>query len=287
MRSESFRTVLTQEQHAMQGVPAFGRSTGADAALPLIPHSHKDKYEIVLLSAGVRCLHADGVNYTVYENNAFFVRPNEVHSADRPTKTSGEILWFQLNATGNLLDLPEQTSKFIQFKLSSCQTRLFCITPSIFSSFQESFRLLNRNDTISRLKGQSLFLYALLSLFEAPKAAQILSPEIDRVKQYIMLHLHDAIDMDVLCDKSGMPMRTFLEEFERQIGFSPKEYILRSKIERSCIDIAKTQKPFADIAFSYHFSSASYFSILFKRYQGCTPKQYRKKYSKKRGSDHK
>lgn len=284
MKSQSFRTVLTQQEHHMQGVPAFGRSSGTDAALPLIPHSHKDKYEIVLLSDGVRCFHADGVDYTIYENNAFFVRPNESHFADRPTKTSGELLWFQLNAEGNLLNLPQQISDFVQFKLSSCQTRLFCISPAVFSSFQESFKLLLRGDTVSYIKGQALFVYALLSLFEAPKAAQILSPDIDRAKQYIMTHLHEAIDIEQLCDQSHRSVASFSEEFERQIGFSPKEYILRAKIEHSKTSLVKTQKPFADIAFDYHFSSASYYAILFKRYEGCTPKQYRKKFSKKRGN---
>ena len=266
MKSQSFRTVLTQQEHHMQGVPAFGRSSGTDAALPLIPHSHKDKYEIVLLSDGVRCFHADGVDYTIYENNAFFVRPNESHFADRPTKTSGELLWFQLNAEGNLLNLPQQISDFVQFKLSSCQTRLFCISPAVFSSFQESFKLLLRGDTVSYIKGQALFVYALLSLFEAPKAAQILSPDIDRAKQYIMTHLHEAIDIEQLCDQTHRSVASFSEEFERQIGFSPKEYIIQQRIALAKGLICQTDLNLDDIATRCGYLDKNTLDKLFVRH---------------------
>jgi len=274
---KSFRRVLTAEQHGLFGVPVFACAKGAEAVLPMIEHRHKDKYECVLLNGGTRVLTAGGLPYTVYPENAFFTHPDEPHAADRATKNAGEMLWFQINAQGPLLSLTEEEQRFLRSLLSSCKVRMFCVTHEVYAMFRESFRLLCRESTASALKGRTLFLYALIALLESPEAVPVLSPEIGRAKQHILSHLRERIDPDELREGSGISRADFQERFIQQIGFAPKEYILRLKIEAAARDIAQSGRSFADIAFDYHFSSLSYFKTLFKRYIGCSPKQYRER----------
>ena len=274
---KSFRRVLTAEQHGLFGVPVFACAKGMEAVLPMIEHRHKDKYECVLLNGGTRVLTAGGLPYTVYPENAFFTHPDEPHAADRATKDAGEMLWFQINAQGPLLSLTEEEQHFLRSLLSSCRARMFCVTPEVYAMFRESFRLLCRGSAASALKGRTLFIYALTALLESPEAVPLLSPEIDRAKQYILSHLHEGIDPDDLREGSGLSRADFEARFMEKIGFMPKEYILRLKIEAAARDVAQSGRSLADIAFDYHFSSLSYFKTLFKRYIGCSPKQYRER----------
>lgn len=278
---KSFRHVLTADQHGLLGVPVFACAKGADAALPIIEHRHKDKYECVLLKDGVRTLSCGGVPYTVYPENAFFVHPDEPHSADVPGKGAGEMLFFQINAQGSLLSLTEEEQGFVRMKLSECRTRLFCVPESVYAMFRESFRLLAKGGMSAALRGRAIFICALMSLLESPAAAAVLSPEIDRAKRHIMAHLREPIDPDELRESSGLSRTAFAERFEAQIGFAPKEYIRRLKIEAAARELAEGTRTIADVAFEYRFSSLTYFKTLFKRYIGCSPKQYREKARKR------
>lgn len=279
---KSFRRVLTEQEHGLSGVPVFACAKGKEAVLPMIEHRHKDKYECVLLGEGTRILTAGGLPYTVYPENAFFTHPDEPHAADFASRHAGEMLWFQLSAQGPFLGMGPEEQKFVRRLLSDCRARMFSVSPDVYAMFRESFRLLSRNGTASMLKGRALFTCALIALLESPAAVPVLSPEIDRAKLYILSHLQEGIDPDDLRNGSGLSRMEFEKRFMEQIGFVPKEYILRLKIEAAARDIAQGRHDFADIAFGYHFSSTAYFKTLFKRYMGVSPKQYRAKQGKQR-----
>lgn len=282
VKETAYRYVLTTGNHCLTGIPVFACAKGSEAVLPLIDHRHRDKYECVLLESGTRTLTAAGVPYTVYPENAFLTHPDEPHSGDHAAKTAGEMLWFQLNAEGPLLNLTEQETHFIRARLYSCKTRLFHIPPHVYEMFRESFTLLQKGGNAALLKGRALFVYALTALLEAPEAAVVLSPEIDRAKQYIHAHIRESIDADDLREASGLKRGEFETQFEKQLGFEPKEYILRMKLDAAAKDLAQTKRSMADIAFGYSFSSVFYFKTVFKRYMGVSADKYRKKQQKTR-----
>lgn len=281
-KEPGYRYVLTPERHGLPGIPVFACCKGEDAVLPMIKHRHRDKYECVLLENGTRTLNASGVSYTVYPENAFLTHPDELHSADSTNANAGEMLWFQLNAEGPLLGLSEAETHFIRARLYSCETRLFHIPPNVYELFRESFTLLQKGGSAASLKGRVLFVYALTTLLEAPSAAAVLSPEIDAAKQYLLRHIRESIDVDDLREASKLPRADFEEKFEKQLGFSPKEYILRIKLETAAKELVQSNKHLSEIAFGYNFSSVFYFKTVFKRYMGISVEKYRKQQQKKK-----
>lgn len=281
-KEPGYRYVLTPERHGLPGVPVFACAKGEDAVLPLINHRHRDKYECVLLESGTRTLTASGVAYTVYPENAFLTHPDELHSGDPANDSAGEMLWFQLNASGPLLGLTEAETHFIRARLYSCETRLFHIPPNVYELFRESFKLLQKGGSAASLKGRVLFVYALTTLLEAPAAAAVLSPEIDAAKQYLLRHIREGIDTEDLREASKLPRIEFEEKFEKQLGFAPKEYILRMKLEAAAKELAQPKKNLSEIVFGYNFSSVFYFKTVFKRYMGVSVDKYRKQQQKKK-----
>lgn len=71
----------------------------------------------------------------------------------------------------------------------------------------------------------------------------------------------------------------FARVFKEQTGMSPKNYVLKTRIERSKELLAETGWKISDIALSVGFSTQQRFNEIFKKYTGLTPMEYRKKHA--------
>ena len=67
----------------------------------------------------------------------------------------------------------------------------------------------------------------------------------------------------------------FSTVFKQSCGSSFKEYLNMVRIEESKRLLANTDYSVIDIAIAVGFEDQSYFSKVFKKYTGLTPKQYR------------
>jgi len=66
--------------------------------------------------------------------------------------------------------------------------------------------------------------------------------------------------------------RTFRQYYRCSIS----EYIYKLRVEQSCRDLVGTDTPLCEIAIAVGFSDQSHFTVVFKRYTGMTPGQYRR-----------
>ena len=67
----------------------------------------------------------------------------------------------------------------------------------------------------------------------------------------------------------------FSTVFKNSTGLSFKEYLNKVRIEESKILLLNTDFSIIDIAIAVGFEDQSYFSKVFKKYTGTTPKQFR------------
>ncbi len=278
-----YRIMLPMERTGIPALRTFGHTAGPEAGLPMIEHRHKDKFEFVLLVKGIQQHMVSGVSYTLYGGQAFAVRPNEPHSCVQNCGEYSELLWFQLDAFGpeGFLGLSGRDGQTLYDLLTGFSARQFELSRRLIRLFLEAFELLSGLDCQMRMKGRALFLFCLLNLLESSAVVTALSDPIDKAKQYILRHIQEAIDMDELLLASGLPMAEFREEFSAQIGMTPREFIQVQKVEASRPLVAAGMTP-ADVAYEFHFSSPSYFKLLFKRVMGMSMKQYYRKSQKEK-----
>ena len=279
-----YRVVLTPEQSLIPALAVFGHAAGAKAELPVIPHRHRGKFEFVLLLRGIQRFTASGVDYTVYAPSVFLTQPGEEHASVENVDEGCEILWFQIDmqphdsfSANDFLGLHGPAADELYDRLGRFDGRQLELDELLAEQFCESFLLLSQGD---RLRGHALFLYCLTTLLDSAAAVQALSPDIDRAKQYILLHISEQIDQDELLLASGLSAADFRRKFEAQIGMPPREYINLQKIERAKTDVARGKKSIAEIAFDYHFSSVNHFRLLFKKATGMSVAKYQKRAKK-------
>lgn len=67
--------------------------------------------------------------------------------------------------------------------------------------------------------------------------------------------------------------------FKKEVGLSVGEYIQKIKIEEAKNLIAYTSASLSEISSLLQFTDQSYFTKIFKKIEGCTPRQYKEKYS--------
>jgi AraC-like DNA-binding protein len=104
--------------------------------------------------------------------------------------------------------------------------------------------------------------------------------EIDYLRIKIMIsfleeHFNEQIDIAQIAASANVGKRECIRCFHKMIGLSPIQYLIKYRISESLHYLRDTDMPISEIALCSGFDSPSYFAQIFKRYQKCTPRQFR------------
>ncbi|MBB6632976.1 Ada metal-binding domain-containing protein [Cohnella thailandensis] len=97
----------------------------------------------------------------------------------------------------------------------------------------------------------------------------------DQIARYIDKHYAETITLEMLADLCHGSPYHLQRTFKRVKGISPVEYLQKKRMAEAKKSLLETDKALSAIASSVGFSSASYFTTLFKRMTGRTPARYR------------
>lgn len=100
--------------------------------------------------------------------------------------------------------------------------------------------------------------------------------EINATVEFIRKNIHDTIKISDLAAMCNVCPKYFSALFSAQIGMSPKNYIMKSKMEIASHYLLYTTYTIAQISDSLAFFSPAYFTHAFQKYMGMTPSEYRK-----------
>ena len=104
------------------------------------------------------------------------------------------------------------------------------------------------------------------------------SPLSDAIS-YIEKNYTNQITLDMLSQISGTPVSTLIAFFKRTFNQTPTEYIISLRINSACELLRHSNKSITYISDVSGFNDTNYFSRIFRKKIGLTPRDYRKKYS--------
>ena len=108
------------------------------------------------------------------------------------------------------------------------------------------------------------------------------SRRVQKVQRYIDSHYQEEIRLPLLADMVGMTPVSFSRFFRLRTGKTLSDYILDIRLgyaTRLLVDSART---IAEICYDCGFNNLSNFNRMFKRKKGCSPKEFRENYRKKK-----
>ena len=101
---------------------------------------------------------------------------------------------------------------------------------------------------------------------------------LNRLNQIITEHLdNEQLGIPFICDKIGISRASLYNKLKALTDMGANDYITKIRMERAIWLILHTELSVNDIADKTGFSTARYFSTVFKQHTGCSPTQYREK----------
>lgn len=124
------------------------------------------------------------------------------------------------------------------------------------------FWLLYENGDISRTDKSTVF------------KSEMIRPAIE----YINDNFSEAVTVEKLAEITHISKSYFMRLFKETAGVGAIEYLSQLRIKKVCEILLKTDKTAAEAAFECGFRNISNFNRQFRKFAGCTPKEYRKAY---------
>ncbi|GFZ80106.1 hypothetical protein GCM10008018_27090 [Paenibacillus marchantiophytorum] len=91
---------------------------------------------------------------------------------------------------------------------------------------------------------------------------------------YVDDHLTEKIDLGAVSQLAGMSYSYFSKYFKKKMGSSFIDYVNRKRISKAERMLVTETRSVGEIAESVGIENMAHFYELFKRFNGCTPKQY-------------
>jgi AraC-like DNA-binding protein len=113
-------------------------------------------------------------------------------------------------------------------------------------------------------------------------AGSVLEPytEIADAIKHINDNFHEEISIKSLAELANLSVRQFERKFKKLLHTTPLKYITKLRLNSACQALSQSNDSITQIALNTGFYDHSYFTKIFTRQIGITPKEYRRKYYK-------
>lgn len=202
------------------------------------------------------------------QDGGFFIAPSEVQQTivHHVNRESGGMSarWIFLDVAINgtysldaLYQFPTVINDERKTELNEIFDRLFA-TDDIWENYSDCYRLLG-----------------YLMKFSSPIKKEP-HKGIQNAVTYITEHYAEPISVCRLAAISNMSPSNFYATFQKTLGNSPISYLNHYRLSLAADQLTETNQTISEISYSVGINDALYFSKLFKKTYGVTPKEYRR-----------
>lgn len=195
-------------------------------------------------------------------NNNFFVK-------------SKDILYIPANTD---YKVKYSSNRSIVIHMNDCNytnPECFCFGKKTYieTMFLDLLRLWKKNHSVNQAKA---CMYNILYNISEEKRLTVCEPEFINAVEYIKSHCYDvALDINQVCCKCYISRTKLQKLFLRYYGVSPKQYLLKLKMDKAFKLLADEHLTIGETAVLCGFKDGKYFSRLFHQKFGYPPSMFR------------
>lgn len=211
-------------------------------------------------------------NHYIGPGDIFFIPPKIPHVYFSHKETPWSILWlhFQSPLTKRLVQLPLKNT------MADSQKRLLVET-ALMDFFAMGEKNLTLNNTIymaSLLEHLLITAYFYEDTPEACKKNHLLTACI----QYMEQQLGHELTLQELTERFNVSSSYLHQIFKQETSQAPMAFFIKLKMDEACKLLRITPMKVNEISHKLGYQDAYYFSRLFKKVIGTSPKAYRERY---------
>lgn len=133
-----------------------------------------------------------------------------------------------------------------------------------------------RYDELISLQLRNIFVLISRAIMSAKKFSSTSEKEVAFAMHYFRKNYNTEISIEEYSESRGLSNCWFIQCFKEITGSSPLQYILKLRISNAQSLLENTYYTITEIANMVGYTNSLYFSRLFHKYIGMSPKEYRK-----------
>ncbi|NLL79340.1 MAG: AraC family transcriptional regulator [Clostridiales bacterium] len=239
------------------------------------PHTHSCT-ELFFVTGGLGQFRIENQTYPVENNRLIIVNPHVEHT--EISFHSSPLEYIVLGVEGFELSVSEeQNGQFCIVNFSNIRETILCW-------LQNMLREIEIKKTGYEIVCQNLLEILVILLMRQTKSAATLAPIRHNpsrlcasVRRYIESHYKENITLDMLAEMVHVSKYHMVHAFTEEYGISPISHLNSCRLKESRQLLETTDYSLSTISRLLGFSSPSYFSQSFRRAEGISPTEYRKK----------
>jgi len=233
-------------------------------------------YDCILIfcTEGRGWLEINGQSWDVTRNEAFLIPQHIPHTygADPDDPWSNYWVHFQGRQAADFARLITRPGESPVIHLSARQ--------EVIAAIEQLYEYMGQVHTSSTLVAASGALNQLLGLIQLRMLAsegkcRTAEESLDKTVEFMHRNLSKKLSLKELSKISGMSPNHFGALFNRRYEHTPMDYFNRLKIQKACELLTTTSLRISEISETLGFADSYYFSRLFRKIMGLSPRAYR------------
>lgn len=233
----------------------------------------RQDYQLIYVAAGQGHFWVDGQYKQVPAGGMFLYRPGQFQQYVYYLEDSPEIYWIHF--TGSNADNLMTETGFTQDSI---------LLPGVSSEFPELFLRIIRELQVTRPCFEDLMNLLFCQLLvlvrrrieEGPRERRRAQKEIEQAVHYFHENFSHAIEIEDYARSQHMSMCWFIRSFKQYMGVPPLKYLTSIRIARAKELLSGTDIPVSEIGELVGYDNPLYFSKIFKKNTGLSPREYRR-----------
>jgi AraC-like DNA-binding protein/mannose-6-phosphate isomerase-like protein (cupin superfamily) len=245
-------------------------------------HFKKRPHGLTKLIVFIHCIDGEGwikiqdKVITLKMGEAFFIPTGITHSYGASKNKPWSIYWMHIagNKKNDLIHLCNQKSDHDIIKVVYSEERM-----TLFHQIMEIF---SKGFSLSNLQLANLILPHYLGTFLSADSFNGLSAEsygednmVNDAIKFMQQNLNRQVTIEDMAKHVGKSSSFFFKKFKKDTGYSPIAYFNFLKIQLACQFIHAHTLTISEIGTKIGIDDPYYFSRLFKKLMGVSPRQYR------------
>ncbi len=229
-----------------------------------------EEYIYMYCMEGSGTIVVDGKEYRLHENEAFCIPKYHGHSYYACEDDPWSILWVHFKGDDTVY-YPLEDLSVIRFISKNSTNRMQFL-------FELLFRVLEGNYTL----GNFIYISQVLALIlaetydrEKEHTTGDQNKHVTRVVRYMYKHLYDNLTMNSLADEFELSESYLNSIFQKYTQHAPMDFYISLKMKEACKLLRSTDLYVYEVAQKLGYKDQYYFSRIFKKVVGISPKEYK------------